>query len=330
MKIIANIILLLALCGLRLSAQDCDIATTGLAVFNAANTAPISTIQVGQKANFKFSVANFGSDLGCAIPANTATATLNFTTVSGSISPIIYDGPASFVSGFFTWVYNSGTGILTGTNTTAIPNGTGDGGILIKVKGNAPGTTAGHLNLSQGGMNVPDNTANNSGSAQLIISVSTSNNNIICPGSAASFVAPVLAGNTYQWQADDGNGFVNINDGANYSGTTTAFLTLSGAPTSWYGYTYKCMITNGGTTYTNPLILKFSSTWTGAADTDWENPLNWGCSGLPDSNTDVFVNTGSIRYPKVNSNVSCRSLNLQTGCTIEVTPGKRIDVSGHD
>jgi hypothetical protein len=330
MKIITTIIFLLVFCVHHSSAQDCDIATTGLAVYNAANTAPISNIQVGQNANFKFSVANFGSEPLCTIPANSVTATLTFTTVSGTINPLIYDGPATFISGYFTWTYNSGTGILTGTNTTAIPNGVGDGNILIKVKGNAPGTSAGSLNLTQG-MGVSDNGANNTGGSQLIITVSLTNNNSVCPGSPASFVAPVAGGNVYQWQLDAGSGYVDISDGPNYTGTTTAYLTLSGAPTSWYGYKYKCRITNGGVTYTTPLTLKFSSTWIGGSDENWENPLNWGCSGLPDANTDVYVNTGCVRNPKVlYSTVSCRSLNLQTGTTIEVTPGKRIDITGHD
>ncbi len=326
MKITTIMVCLLTLCADRLSAQNCDIAQTGLAIFNAANTAPIATVPAGQNANFKFSIANFGTDPGCTIPANSATAILDFTPTNGC--PYMYDGPASFVSGFFTWTYNSNTKILTGTNTTAIPNGNGDANILVKVIGITPGTGISHLTLSQG-MGVPDNSGNNVSGAQLIISAAAVSNTNICPGSHASFVAPTQSGNTYQWQLDTGSGFNDISDNANYSGTTTAFLSLADAPTSWYGYKYQCRIVNGANTiYTTPLILKFSIVWLGNTNDDWHTASNWGCSGLPDSNTDVIINTGSSRYPKVNFNASCRSVNLQPGAAIEIKPGIRLDVSG--
>jgi hypothetical protein len=150
-------------------AQNCDVAQTGVAIYNATNTSPIATIPVGQKANFKFSIANFGTDLGCAIPANSVTAIFDFPTLAGNIKPYIYDGPPSFVSGYFTWTYNTSAEVLVGTNTTAIPNGTGDGGVLVKVKGNASGAGSSNLNLTQG-LGVSDNTGNNFSGAQLIIS----------------------------------------------------------------------------------------------------------------------------------------------------------------
>jgi hypothetical protein len=78
------------------------------------------------------------------------------------------------------------------------------------------------------------------------------------------------------------------------------------------------------------LILKFAIYWIGAVDNAWENSLNWGCSGLPDSNTDVFINTVNPNNPKINSNATCHSLNLQPGINIEVKPGFRLDITGHD
>ncbi len=328
MKIIISLFCVFIFGAANVKAQDCDIAQTGLAIFNAANTANISTITVGQNANLKFSIANFGTDPNCTIPANSATATLDFLPLSGSVPPYIYDGPATFVSGYFTWVYNSTTKVLTGINTTAIPNGTGDAGILVKVIGNITGTGVSHLVLTQG-MSVPDNSGNNSSSAQLIVSAAAVNNTVICPGSHASFVAPVASGNTYQWQVDNGSGFVNITDDANYSGATSSNLILSDAPTSWYGYKYQCMIVNGATTtYTSPLTLKFSMTWIGGTSTDWENPSNWSCLTLPDANTDVIVNTANPHFPVLNSNRSCRSLNLMPGANVEAKPGVTLNITG--
>lgn len=164
-------------------AQNCDIATTGVSIVNAGNTAPVSAISTGQTANFKFSIFNAGTDPNCTIPANTVTAIFDFPTLPGGIKPYIYNGLPGFVSGYFTWTYNSTEEILSGTNTTAIPNGLGDVGILVKIKGNAGGTGHSNLNLTQGG-GISDNVSNNTGTAQLIVV-----ENIPLPAKLSAFTA---------------------------------------------------------------------------------------------------------------------------------------------
>jgi hypothetical protein len=164
-------------------AQNCDIAQTGVAVYNAANTAPVAIINTGQNANFKFSIANFGTDPGCTIPANSVTAIFDFPTLAGGIKPYIYNGPLSFVSGYFSWTYLSADEVLLGTNTTAIPNGLGDANILVKVIGNASGAGSSNLNLAQGN-GISDNTGNNYSGAQLTVV-----NNSPLPILLASFTA---------------------------------------------------------------------------------------------------------------------------------------------
>ena len=154
-------------------AQDCDIATTGVTTVNATNTAPLSSGDIGQVFNFKFSIANFGSDVGCTIPVNSVNAVFDFPTLAGGIKPYVYNGPSTFSSGYFTWTYNSIDEILEGTNTTAIPNGQGDANILVQVIGyqTAPGGTstgASTLNLTQTGA-TSNNSGNDYSTAQLTI-----------------------------------------------------------------------------------------------------------------------------------------------------------------
>jgi gliding motility-associated-like protein len=50
---------------------------------------------------------------------------------------------------------------------------------------------------------------------------------------------------TYQWQVNTGSGFTSISNGGVYSGANTNHLTLTGAPYSMNGYTYRCIITDG-------------------------------------------------------------------------------------
>jgi hypothetical protein len=155
------------------NAQNCDIAQAGVAVYDAANTAPVTSVSRGQDANFKFSISNTGTGAGCTIPANSVTAIFDFPTLAGGIKPYIYSGPAAFVSGYFTWTYNSSEEVLLGTNTTAIPNGQGDVNILVKVRGNAAGSGHSNLNLTQDG-GTADNTANNFSGARLTVTANAS------------------------------------------------------------------------------------------------------------------------------------------------------------
>lgn len=55
-----------------------------------------------------------------------------------------------------------------------------------------------------------------------------------------SFTVIATGANTYQWQVDDGSGFVDVFDGGVYSGATTAQLDLTAVPMTMNGYTYKC------------------------------------------------------------------------------------------
>jgi hypothetical protein len=150
-------------------AQNCDIAQSrGIAIFDGTNTVPATTIAKGQTAFFRFSIKNLGTGTGSTIPSNSITAVFDFPTLAGGIKPYKYDGPASFVSGYFTWTYNSDAEVLMGTNTTIIPSGEGDIDISVKVKANAYGAGSSNLNITQG-RGVSDNTSNNFATAKLLV-----------------------------------------------------------------------------------------------------------------------------------------------------------------
>ncbi|MEO6455465.1 MAG: hypothetical protein ABIN97_15405 [Ginsengibacter sp.] len=159
-----------------------------------------------------------------------------------------------------------------------------------------------------------------------------SNINVICPQSNALFLAGIYdSTKTYQWQVNRGSEYENISDTGIYSGTHTDTLTLSSIPSSYYGYQYSCVISDAfGNITSEPFILKFSDTWTGAIDSAWENPANWSCNIIPDEYMDVIINSGLSNYPVVNSNASCRSMNINPSATIKVNSGFRLDIAGND
>lgn len=151
-----------------------------------------------------------------------------------------------------------------------------------------------------------------------------------CKGNTADFVVPDMGpGYTYQWQVDDSSGFADINNSINYSGVNSNSLQLVSAPTRFYGYKYRCVMINGTDTLrSDPSILRFVSTWTGNISAAWEDVANWDCGEVPDSNTDVVIPSVILTNPVANNNVTCRSLIVQTGATLTVRAGVKLNIVG--
>ncbi|MBO9198676.1 MULTISPECIES: FG-GAP-like repeat-containing protein [Niastella] len=69
----------------------------------------------------------------------------------------------------------------------------------------------------------------------------------VCAGSAT--IDADVNGSGFQWQQDDGSGFVDINDNNNFLGSRTRQLKLSNVPAGWTGYKYRCV--TGGNIYSS-------------------------------------------------------------------------------
>lgn len=68
---------------------------------------------------------------------------------------------------------------------------------------------------------------------------------VTCVGNNAQFMASALPSNcTYQWQVDDGTGFVNIANSTMYAGVTSTNLIITGVTANMNLYQYRCFITN--------------------------------------------------------------------------------------
>jgi hypothetical protein len=145
----------------------------------------------------------------------------------------------------------------------------------------------------------------------------------ICPNGSLTLHSNIT-GSNYQWQLNTDTSFANITDNSNYTGTGTATLLLSNIPSSWYGYDYRCVV-NGQ--YSTVFSLKFTSTWTGAADTAWENPANWNCGFVPDTYTHVIIKLGP-HQPVINSNHTCRSLRQEPGTMVQLNANYQLVISG--
>jgi hypothetical protein len=65
----------------------------------------------------------------------------------------------------------------------------------------------------------------------------------VCSGGYTSLTADISA-TGWQWQQDSGNGFINIVDNANFSGTKSNILIFNNTPPLWNGYRYRCIGNN--------------------------------------------------------------------------------------
>ena len=143
-----------------------------------------------------------------------------------------------------------------------------------------------------------------------------------CPMASAITITSDVSGATYQWQESvDSVNFYNINNSANYNGTNTASLQLQNMPSSWYGRKYRNIASGACSTI---FTIYFSNTWVSGGTTNWENTANWSCEKLPDANTDVVINGGSV---VLNSNAIVRSLHVAVGASFTVSPGYALTIS---
>ena len=140
-----------------------------------------------------------------------------------------------------------------------------------------------------------------------------------CPGGNISLTSSIT-GAAYQWQVNTGGGFSNITNNATYAGATTVTLQINNAPSSFYGYQYRCNVSGNFSTVT---IIKFVNNWKGSVNNLWNNPANWSCNVVPDGNTDVVINAGTA---VLNVNGTCRSIAVSTGANFTANTGFTLQV----
>lgn len=141
----------------------------------------------------------------------------------------------------------------------------------------------------------------------------------VCPHAATSLTSQYF-GLTYQWQVDTGRGFADVIDGPQYAGTRTRTITLSNPPSDWYNYRYRCLADGYPT---SAYTIYFENRWFGVVDSSWENPSNWSCGSVPDYNTDVIIESGTI---KINRDAICRSLKVAQGVKFSVNSGATLTI----
>lgn len=127
-----------------------------------------------------------------------------------------------------------------------------------------------------------------------------SDRSVIPADGSTTFTAVAnISSSTYQWQlsTNGGTSWANVSNGANYSGATTASLTVSNFTTSWNGtaytgwngYKYRVVATNYGDTATSSVATL--------------NVSNWGDITYLNGYSDYLGTYSTIGYTKTNAGV---------------------------
>jgi Fungalysin metallopeptidase (M36)/PKD-like domain/Fungalysin/Thermolysin Propeptide Motif len=149
-----------------------------------------------------------------------------------------------------------------------------------------------------------------------------------CIGSNKIYYTDMI-GTTYQWQKNDGTGYVDITNGALYSNTNTQKLTLLAPASNTTGTMYRCKITTGvAVSYSSENILRFYNRWLGVVDNSWQNASNWSCGFIPDQYTDVIIPSAKPLYPITNVNGTVRKLQSETGSNLTIGAGSSLIIVG--
>jgi hypothetical protein len=68
--------------------------------------------------------------------------------------------------------------------------------------------------------------------------------------------------------------------------------------------------------------------WTGSISTDWHNPLNWGCGGVPSILSTAFIPAGAPRYPLITQSTEIKELIVQPTASVHIQTGVVLKVNG--
>ncbi len=146
------------------------------------------------------------------------------------------------------------------------------------------------------------------------------NGSLLLCGNSNTTLTAQISGTAYQWQLDSGGGFVSITDNIYFTGSNTLQLQLSNIPTSWYGYKLRCVIDGINTAV---ITFRFVTNWLGLVNNLWEEAGNWSCGNLPDENTDVTINNGTVI---VNSSAFVRSIWVKPGTEFTIKTGTTLTI----
>ena len=161
-------------------------------------------------------------------------------------------------------------------------------------------------------------TQNMTGAATVIVNP-TPSPTISANGSTASCTGAV----TLRSDSATGNQWYRDGQAITLLGTSQNYIaTIAGS------YTVTVTNSSGCSGTSQPVVVSFIiNSWIAAADSSWNNPLNW-CSGkVPTDLTDATIPSNAVRFPVLLADAQVRSLEIQPGAAVNLKD-KTLTING--
>jgi hypothetical protein len=144
----------------------------------------------------------------------------------------------------------------------------------------------------------------------------------ICRNAVSRFNCNI-SGSTYQWQINTGGGFIDVTDDNTITGSATPDITIL------YTNTMKIRCRVDNSIYSDTIFVKATAYWTGTADSDWYNPLNWSCEEVPYYyGTEAVILNNTPHTPEIRRDALCKKLIMKPGASLIIQPGYTLYITG--
>lgn len=133
----------------------------------------------------------------------------------------------------------------------------------------------------------------------------------------------VPTGTTYSWSAPSVAGITGTAAASNAASISGTLTNTTNTPINVIYIVTPSSVSCSGNSFTVTIKVNPDGSWTGAMDTDWNNPANWACNQLPTLTTNVTIANGLPRYPIVSTEPAgmARDIFIGPNATVTVTGG---------
>ena len=306
--------------------------TAGKIYFGAA-TGTLTAAQLSKIAFTGYPATPILLATGELVPGIPPPATLSITgtldhgssCIGTPAAPITYTitNPSLLTANGVTVTSNNAQFVVSSAPTSIAPGGTATFVVTFTPSGSGLRSATVTAATTTPGISSGVDALTGTGDAASVAGTASIGAILVCPGGSTTASLSGYTG-TIQWQqsADGSTGWSNVTGG---SGGTTATYSTPALSVLTY---YRAAVTGGAcaSVTSNVISVNIGITWTGTANTDWNNSGNWSCGAVPDMTDNVLIPNvtnkpilGSGAVGAVNNlTISASGLLTVTGNTLQI------------
>lgn len=172
-------------------------------------------------------------------------------------------------------------------------------------------------------------------SAPSVVVTSVTPSGVLCNSTSneiiVSFDTEGTSGGTFTVQHSGPSGVFPNDNIQNIIGTGNSPITAT-LPQGLAAGNYRIRVIHNATVNTysaansNDIVVN-NNTWTGAADTNWNNAANWSCGAVPVAATPAVIDGSPLNQPVVNAfTANAKNLEIEAGASLLVVSGSVLNI----